>query len=76
MASGNDWHKAARRRLIASRGGKCERCGGPPPFQFHHVKPTGLNGQGRGYNRRVLDVLNNPDAYVMLCEECHRREHL
>ncbi len=76
MNRGNAWCRRVRANIIADRGGKCETCDGPGPFEFHHVKPTGLNGRGRGFNARVLDVLRHPKAYIMLCEECHRREHL
>lgn len=41
--------------------------------EFAHVKPTGLDGPGRGMERRYRDVLKNPDCYRVLCKECHRK---
>lgn len=75
MARGNGWYQAKRRDLVTRRGGKCERCGAAGPFEFHHLKSTGLYGRGRGQNHRVLDILRHPKAYVMLCAACHRLAH-
>ena len=67
------WHRKKRFEEIDSRGGKCEECGDDNDLEFAHIRPTGLNGKGRGYNERVLDVLRNPDAYRLLCKRCHKR---
>lgn len=42
------------------------------PTELAHVKPTGVRGRGRGFCRRMRDVLANPRAYVRLCKRCHR----
>ena len=57
---GNEWWRAKRRRLIASRGGKCGNCGATEQLEFAHKKPTGLNGRGRGFKDRVRDVMLHP----------------
>jgi hypothetical protein len=68
-------------KLREARGDRCENCGvkgktnkeGIPSLEFAHIKPTGLNGRGRGQTQRVLDIERHPDAYRLLCKECHRR---
>ncbi len=72
---GDEWYRKKREEEIVRRGAKCERCGDGSPFEFHHKRPTGLNGRGRGRNRRIADLRAHPMAYIMLCEACHRREH-
>lgn len=58
-------------------GGACEglegepRCGSTEELEFAHVKPTKLNGRGRGFNHRVKDVRSHPEAYRLLCKACH-----
>lgn len=68
--------------LRYERGACCEECGvklkrnkrnGLYNLEFAHIKPTGLNGKGRGLRRRYLDIKRNPDAYKLLCFICHRR---
>jgi hypothetical protein len=53
-------HMALRRRVIAVRGPRCQRCDyhAPPDgkgLHMHHIRP--------GYS---------PDAVVLLCAACHR----
>jgi len=71
MSSGNEWYQVARENLISKRGGKCQTCGSTDRLEFAHLRPTGLNGMGRGFNRRVLDVLRHPRSYRLLCRSCH-----
>ena len=35
------------------------------------MKPTGLNGEGRGSAHRYYDIKKNILSYELLCEECH-----
>lgn len=60
-------------RVRALFGGFCYGCGanGSTPLDLAHVVPTGVDGPGRGTERRRLDVLANPWAYVPLCRPCH-----
>lgn len=73
MDRNHGWHRAKRQEEIVRRGGACEECGSTKQLEFAHTKPTGLQGMGRGFNERVLDVLRNPDAYRLLCRSCHMR---
>ena len=66
-------------QLRDERGNKCESCEEPERWtkgkcnlQFAHVKPTGLNGVGRGQTQRYLDIKRNPGSYKLLCAGCHR----
>ena len=52
---------------------KCGICGHKQKIEFHHIKPTTLNGQGRGLWRRAKDIREHPDAYLPLCYFCHRK---
>jgi hypothetical protein len=67
----NEWVKRRWQRLIEEFGGACDACGATWTLEFAHVKPTGLNGRGRGKYRRLRDILRNRDAYRLLCRECH-----
>jgi hypothetical protein len=59
-------------RLLAERGGKCERCGSEEILEWAHIKDTGLSGRSRGSAKRYLDVQRNPDSYMLYCHDCHR----
>lgn len=48
-------------KLVRARG-KCERCGGPGPFECAHI-----------VRRRFLRTRWVPDNAWCLCRECHRR---
>lgn len=68
-------------------GGKCSKCGGRwslirkgrkyrhRPLEFAHVKPTKLQGRGRGLKNRFFDILRNPDSY-RLCHALFDMEQL
>lgn len=66
-----------RLRLKARRlfGDRCNACGSRTlrPLHFAHVAPTGLRGAGRGMTHRYLDVLRHPEAYTLLCIDCHMK---
>ena len=53
-------------------GGKCKNCGTEEKLEFAHVKPTDLNGMGRGKITRYYDIKNYPDCYTLLCDKCHK----
>ncbi len=52
---------------------KCGICGQKQKLQFHHIKPTSLNGDGRGSNHRYYDIVKHPEAYIPLCYFCHKK---
>lgn len=64
-------------RLKAEREGKCQaascRTEGTKenPLQWAHREPTGLKGEGRGWYRRLRDVRDYPEKYLLLCRACH-----
>lgn len=69
-------------RLVAHKGGKCERCGGsfhPTIFEFHHrnpdLKESGLNSQMVG-DRAWPWVLKEAEKCHLLCANCHREVHV
>ena len=56
------------------REGPCEVCGKRTlPRELAHVGLTGLNGRGRGQDRRYSDLRCYPDAYARLCTRRHGR---
>lgn len=65
-------------------GNRCHDCGMREedseklfgkPLEFHHIKPTGVKGMGRGKNVRAADVRDNPKSYILLCRRCHKNRH-
>ena len=71
MAHGNDWTKTKREEILASRGNRCALCSATELLEMAHKHATGISGRGRGRVERVRDWLKNPDAYVLLCRDCH-----
>jgi len=71
MNRANKWYKQKMKSLRAGRGSACESCGSTLRLEWAHVKPTGLKGQGRGFNSRVRDIINYPESYKLLCKVCH-----
>ena len=59
--------------LRDERGNKCSRCPSTVDLEFAHVKPTSLYGRGRGQMRRINDIRKNPDAYELMCKDCHSK---
>lgn len=61
------------------KGRACELCGRSRAdvpgrkgqMEFAHVKPTKLNGRGRGLKSRYLDVVRNPECYKLVHRCCH-----
>jgi hypothetical protein len=52
---------------------KCGICGHKQKLQFHHIKPTSLNGDSRGSIQRYYDIVKHPDCYIPLCYFCHQK---
>ena len=61
-----------RIKLIKEFGGQCIHCTATEALEFAHTKPTELKGRGRGRKERVYDVIKHPDAYILLCHQCHK----
>jgi len=68
------WIAKERQREIQKWGGRCQVCGNSTyeELQFAHVKPTSLDGGGRGSYARLKDVQKHPECYRLLCETCHQ----
>ena len=73
--------EAYREQTFAALGGVCNRCGMTDKrcFQVHHVGHNGNDPEERKFGRNAkyaLDqVLANPDAYELLCSNCHMIHH-
>ena len=65
------WAKKLRQKLIKEFGGKCRQCNSTDRLEFAHIKPTVLNGEGRGLSNRMRDVRDNPKSYALMCRDCH-----
>ena len=52
---------------------KCGICGHRVRIEFHHIKPTKLNGMNRGSADRAYDIIKHPDCYIPLCYFCHKK---
>jgi len=61
--------------LLKKFGDECLTCGSKERLEFHHIKPTGLNGNSRGMDKRMKDIEDNPDCYRLLCHTCHVNYH-
>lgn len=57
--------------LREARGNRCRRCRSRSKLEFAHVKETKVSGRGRGQMVRYCDIKRNPDAYELLCWDCH-----
>ena len=62
-----------RLRLAVIFGIVCQHCGSNRQLEYAHRERTQLKGAGRGLTNRLLDVLKNPDSYLLLCRKCHRK---
>lgn len=72
--SGNAWYKQKMIDLRVEFGNVCQVCGSAYDLHFHHIDPYG-HGGGRGRNARVLMVVRDPDNFLLLCAECHKKVH-
>lgn len=73
--------KEIKVKAIAYKGGKCEKCGlkdsCPDIYDFHHIdeskKEFGIShkGHSRSWERVKVEL----DKCLLLCANCHRREH-
>lgn len=65
------WVQKKRKELLKEFGEKCMRCGEVNQLEFAHIKPTECIGLGRGSYRRIKDILQNKEAYILLDKGCH-----
>lgn len=63
----DNW-KIARAMKIASAGGRCERCGdvGTEVHHIIHLTPENVDNP---------EISINQDNLLLLCKECHNKEH-
>lgn len=73
-AKSTQWVRDQREILIEIFGGCCKTCGGADTLEFAHLEPTDTTGLGRGSYKRVKDVKQNPQAYTLLCQPCHKEK--
>lgn len=57
------WNRV-RGKLLYDRGGRCERCRSTAWLQAHHVT-----------YKHFRKELSHPEDLVLLCRECHSKEH-
>jgi len=77
------WYRRWRALLVKAFGGRCqwEKLTGTPcdcttqsELEFAHIKETPLSNtqDGRGSYTRLKDIVDNPDAYALLCTDHHK----
>lgn len=71
MRRKNENYRVRRQALLVAFGNECRTCGEMFDLEFAHVSPTECVGKGRGFNNRVIDVEQHPEAYTLLCMGCH-----
>ena len=61
--------------LLSIYGNECNICFGTKCYnvklQVAHIKETELSGRSRGKRKRLYDIKNNQDSYVLLGKTCH-----
>ncbi len=63
-----------QKKLKRLLGRDCKECGTRRRLEFAHVKKTKLCGiVGRGKSKRMYDIKNNLNCYILLCRSCHRK---
>lgn len=66
-----------RQRALDFMGGKCQECGSVEHLNFHHIDPlTKLFDISTGVVHRSWQaVLEELCKCVLICEDCHHKEH-
>ncbi len=72
---GNTWAKAVRLELMRQFGSACYHCDSKGTtwrrrLEFAHKYPC-REGPGRGSNKRMREVLQHPENFLLLCHVCH-----
>lgn len=55
--------QCARKRILKTRGKRCERCGRTGYVELHHIVPIKEGG------------IHDDDNLILLCDRCHREAH-
>jgi len=70
------WYRKWRALLVQIHGGQCKQCGSTDKslLEFAHIGETPLSNtlEGRGSYTRLKDILDHPDCYLLLCQDCHK----
>lgn len=73
------WHRRAKEKLIAYKGGKCERCGYckkyPSAFHFHHKDPIEKSFTISSKMWAIDRLKKEVDKCSLLCANCHAEVH-
>jgi hypothetical protein len=75
---GRRMRQALKRRMVAYKGGKCQRCGYDgciAALCFHHVTDDKRFGVAGAHHRSWSSLCGELDKCVLLCLNCHAEEH-
>lgn len=70
--------KKLKIQAIEYKGGKCTRCGlkdDPCVYDFHHLNPKEKEFSLGKRNLSFDKIKDELDKCVLLCANCHRKEH-
>lgn len=65
----NPYWEQVKRAVRIRDNHQCQRCGKTYSLEVHHIRYV-VNGQ-----RIVGNELNHLDSLILLCEDCHQKEH-
>lgn len=60
-----DKYKEWRLSILERDGHKCQECSGGDKLHIHHLVPSKVR----------IDLFYDPDNVIVLCQECHFKEH-
>ena len=74
-----NWRNRTKQKLIAYKGGRCQRCGYDKPvmgaYDFHHKDPSkksfAISGRSLSFER----LKEEADKCLLLCKNCHAEVH-
>lgn len=74
-----NWRRRAKKKLIAYKGGKCQKCSYrepyPTAFVFHHRDPTKKEFTIGGKSMSFEKLRKEADKCDLLCVRCHAELH-
>lgn len=74
MTKPNAWAKHALEAERKKRGYYCQNLACAFlnwETEFAHLRPTLIRGRWRGMKERTFDIRQHPQAYALLCKDCH-----